>query len=129
MADHVHLIKADPSYLTALVIVRTAYIVGLALFFGAMIFTDAESRRWDTAKCWAKIGSSAAVLSVVVLAIAALPLYAAERYQADPMRQAVDLIRSLDADRANVLFDRVDNYERLAPFMPRLVLIGAPARR
>ncbi len=113
------LLKADASYLTALVIVRTAYIVGLALFFGAAIFTDAESRRWDTAKCWAKIGSIAAVLSVVVLAIAALPLYAAQRYQADPMRQAIDLIKDRSTpDRANILFDRVDTYERLAPFVP-----------
>ena len=34
------LLNADPGYLTAVVFVRTAYIVGLALFFGAIIFTD-----------------------------------------------------------------------------------------
>jgi hypothetical protein len=56
---------------------------------------------------------------MIVLAIGALPLYAAQRYQADPMRQAVDLIKDRSTpDRANVLFDRVDTYERLAPFMP-----------
>ena len=61
----------------------------------------------------------AAVLSVIVLAIGALPLYAAQRYQAEPMRQAVDLIKAnATPDRASILFDRVDTYERLAPFMP-----------
>ena len=113
------LLKADASYLTALVIVRTAVIVGLAVFFGAAIFTDADSPRWSTAKCWAKIGSIAAVLSVMALAIGALPLYAAQRYQADPLRQAVEAIQSNSTpDHANVLFDRVDTYERLAPFFP-----------
>jgi hypothetical protein len=56
---------------------------------------------------------------VIALAIGALPLYAAQRYQADPMRQAVDVIKERSTpDRANVLFDRVDTYERLAPFLP-----------
>jgi hypothetical protein len=120
------LLNADASYLTALVIVRTAYIVGLALFFGSVIFTNEGSPRWETAKCWAKIGSSAAVLSVMVLAMGALPLYAAQRYQADPMRQAVDLIKDRTTpDRANVLFDRVDSYERLAPFLPGWSSIAA----
>jgi hypothetical protein len=46
-------------------------------------------------------------------------LYAGQRYQADPLREAVDLIKAQSTpDRANVLFDRVDTYERLAPFMP-----------
>ena len=113
------LLKADPSYLTALVIVRTIYIIGLALFFGALIFTDEDSPRWENVKCWGKIGSSAAVLSVIVLAIGALPLYAMQRYQADPMRQAVEVVKAQSTpDRANVLFDRVDTYERLAPFFP-----------
>jgi hypothetical protein len=113
------LLKADPSYLTALVIVRTIYITGLALFFGALIFTDEDSPRWENVKCWGKIGSSAAVLSVIVLAIGALPLYAVQRYQADPMRQAVEVVKAQSTpDRANVLFDRVDTYERLAPFFP-----------
>ncbi len=112
-------LKADASYLTALVIVRTAYIVGLAFFFGVVIFTDDTSPRWNTAKSWARIGSLAAVLSVIVLALGALPLYAAQRYQADPLRQAVDLIKERSTpDRANVVFDRVDTYERLVPFMP-----------
>jgi hypothetical protein len=120
------LLRADASYLTALVIVRTAYIVGLALFFGSVIFTDADSPRWETAKCWAKLGSIAAMSSVVVLTIGALPLYAAQRYQADPMRQAVELIKERSTpDRANVLFDRVDTYERLAPFMPGWSSIAA----
>jgi len=113
------LLDADPRYLTALVIVRTAYIIGLALFFGAVILTDAESRRWETTRRWARIGSGAAALAVIALALGALPLYAAQRYQADPMRQAVELIKDRSApDRAGVLFDRVDTYERLAPFLP-----------
>jgi hypothetical protein len=113
------LLNADPRYLTALVIVRTVIIIGLALFFGAAIFTDDDSPRWETAKCWGKLGSIAAVLSIIVLAIAALPLYAAQRYQADPMRQAVELIKDRSTpDRANVLFDRVDTSERLTAFLP-----------
>ena len=113
------LLNADPGYLTAVVFVRTAYIVGLALFFGAIIFTDVPSPRWETAKCWAKLGSIAAVLSVALLALAALPLYAAQRYQADPMRQAVEVIKDQSTpDRANLIFDRVDTAERLAPFLP-----------
>lgn len=113
------LLNADPSYLTAAVVVRTAYMVGLAVFFGAVIFTDDPSPRWETVKCWGKIGSMAAVLSVIVLASAALPLYAAQRYQADTMRQAVEVIKDQSTpDRANIIFDRVDTYERLAPFMP-----------
>jgi hypothetical protein len=120
------LLNADPRYLTALVIVRTAIIVGLALFFGAAIFTDDDSPRWETAKCWAKLGSIAAGLSMIVLALAALPLYAAQRYQADPLRQAVELIKDRSTpDRANVLFDRVDSYERLAPFLPGWSSIAA----
>ena len=63
---------------------------------------------------------------MIVLAAGALPLYAAQRYQADPMRQAVDLIKDRSTpDRANVLFDRVDTYERLAPFMPGWSSIAA----
>jgi NADH:ubiquinone oxidoreductase subunit 6 (subunit J) len=113
------LLQADASYLTALVIVRTAYVVGLAVLFGAIVFTTDDSPRWSTARCWAKLGSVVAILSVIALAIGALPLYAAQRYQADPMRQAVDLIKSNSTpDVANVLFDRVDTYERLAPFFP-----------
>jgi hypothetical protein len=120
------LLNANASYLTALVIVRVAIIVGLALFFGAAIFTDDGSPRWETVKCWAKIGSMAAVLSLIVLAVAALPLYAAQRYQADPMRQAVELIKDRSTpDRANVLFDRVDSYERLTPFLPGWSSIAA----
>jgi hypothetical protein len=113
------LLNADPGYLTAVVIIRTAYMVGLAGFFGAIIFTDELSPRWETVKCWSKIGSSAAVLSVMVLAIAALPLYAAQRYQADAMRQAVEVIKDQStSDRTNIIFDRVDTSERLAPFLP-----------
>ncbi len=113
------LLNANARYLTALVIVRTATILGLALFFGATIFIGAESPRWETAKRWAKLGSAAAVLAVIALTIGALPLYAAQRYRADPMRQAVELIKDRSTpDQANVLFDRVDTYERLAPFFP-----------
>jgi hypothetical protein len=113
------LLNADPGYLTAVVFVRTAYIVGLALFFGAIIFTNVPSPRWETAKCWAKLGSIATVLSVAILALAALPLYAVQRYQADPMRQAVEVIKDQSTpDRANLIFDRVDTAERLAPFLP-----------
>jgi len=120
------LLNADPHYLTALVIIRTAYIVGLALFFGAAIFTDDDSPHWETAKCWAKLGSIAAMVSMMVLAMAALPLYAVQRYQADPMRQAADLIKDHSTpDRANVLFDRVDSYERLTPFLPGWPSIAA----
>ena len=113
------LLKADASYLTALVIVRTAYMLGLALFFSAALFTADNSPRWETTKCWTKIGSMAAVLAMFVLAISALPLYAAQRYQVDPMRQAVETIQDQSTpDRANILFDRVDTSERLAPFLP-----------
>jgi hypothetical protein len=120
------LLNADPGYLTAVVFVRTAYIAGLALFFGAIIFTTVPSPRWETAKCWAKLGSSAAVLSVALLALAALPLYAAQRYEADPMRQAVEVIKDQSTpDRANLIFDRVDTSERLAPFLPGWSSIAA----
>jgi hypothetical protein len=120
------LLDADAFYLTALVVVRTAYIFGLALFFGAAIFTSEDSPRWETATCWAKLGSIAAAAAVAVLAIGALPLYAAQRYQADPMRQAVDLIKDRSTpDRANVLFDRVDTSERLEPFLPGWSSIAA----
>jgi hypothetical protein len=120
------LLNADARYLTALVVVRTAVIAGLALFFGSAIFTDDASPRWETAKRWTRVGCTAAVLSVIVLTAAALPLYAAQRYQADPLRQAVDLIKDrATPDRANVLFDRVDSYERLAPFMPGWSSIAA----
>jgi len=65
------------------------------------------------------LGSMAAVLSLLVLALAALPLYTAQRYQTDPMRQSVELIKDRSTpDRANLLFDRVDTAERLAPFLP-----------
>lgn len=120
------LLDADPHYLTALVIVRTAVIIGLALFFGAAIFTDDDSPRWETTKCWVKLGSIAAVLSLIVLAMGALPLYAAQRYQADPMRQVVELIKDRSTpDRANVVFDRVDTAERLASFLPGWSAIAA----
>ncbi len=99
------LLDANPGYLTAVVFVRTAYIVGLALFFGAVIFTDESTPRWETAKCWTRFGSAAAVIALTVLAIGALPLYAAQRYQADPMRQAVEVIKDQSTpDRANVHF-------------------------
>jgi hypothetical protein len=120
------LLNADANYLTALVIVRTAYICGLALLFGSIVFTDTASPRWETAKCWAKLGSVAAVLSLIVLAIGALPLYAAQRYQADPMRQAVEVIKDQSTpDRANLIFDRVDTAERLAPFLPGWSAVSA----
>ena len=113
------LLNADPVYLTAVVFVRTAYIVGLALFFGAVIFTDEPSPRWETVKRWTRLGSAVAVVAMLVLTLGALPLYAAQRYQADAMRQAVEVIKDQSTpDRANVIFDRVDTAERLAPFLP-----------
>jgi hypothetical protein len=64
-------------------------------------------------------GSVAALLAVAGLAAGGLPLYAAQRYQAEPMREAIELIRSTSTpDRAGVLFDRVDTYERLAAYLP-----------
>jgi hypothetical protein len=120
------LLRADPRYLTALVIVRTAYIVGLALFFGAAIFKEAQSPRWEAARRWARIGSGAAVLAVLILTLGALPLYAEQRYQADPLRQAVEAIKARSTpDQASVLFDRVDTFERLAPFLPGWSSIAA----
>jgi hypothetical protein len=65
------------------------------------------------------IGSLAALLAVIVLAAGGLPVYAAQRYQAEPLREAVELIRSTSTpDRTGVLFDRADTYERLAPYLP-----------
>ena len=112
------LLNADPVYLTAVVFVRTAYIMGLALFFGAVIFTDEPSPRWETVKRRARFGTAAAVSAMLVLTLGALPLYAAQRYQADALRQAVGLIKEQSTpDRANLIFDRVDTAERLAPFL------------
>lgn len=112
------LLNADPVYLTAVVFVRTAYIMGLALFFGAVIFTDEPSPRWETVKRRARFGTAAAVSAMLVLTLGALPLYAAQHYQADALRQAVELIKDQSTpDRANLIFDRVDTAERLAPFL------------
>ena len=120
------LLNADASYLTAVVFVRTAYIMGLALFFGAIIFTDVPSPRWEHIKRWTRFGSAAAVIAMGVLAVGALPLYAAQRYQADPMRQAVEVIKDQSTpDRANIIFDRVDTAERLAPFLPGWSAVAA----
>jgi hypothetical protein len=63
---------------------------------------------------------------VIALAVGGLPVYAAQRYQAEPLREAVELIRSTSTpDRAGVLFDRVDTYERLAPYLPGWPMLAA----
>jgi hypothetical protein len=113
------LLNGDPGYVTALVIIRTIYLVGLAIVFGAMIFNTMESARWIRTRRWIRIGSSAALLSVIALAGAAPVLYAAQRAQAEPLRPAIDLIiRRSTPDRANVLLDRIETYERIAPMLP-----------
>ncbi|MGH2592683.1 MAG: hypothetical protein ACRDGG_04150, partial [Anaerolineae bacterium] len=112
------LLKADAGYLTALVVVRTLVMVGLGLLFGAMIFVKQEWG-WQRLRSASMAGSLAALLAVIGLAIGGLPLYASQRNRAEPMRDAIDLIRSTSTpDRAAVLFDRVDTYERLAPYLP-----------
>ena len=112
------LLKADAGYLTALVVVRTLVMVGLGLLFGAMIFVKQEWG-WQRLRSASMAGSLAALLAVIGLAIGGLPLYASQRHRAEPMREAIDLIRSTSTpDRAAVLFDRVDTYERLAPYLP-----------
>ena len=112
------LLKADPDYLAALVVVRTLVVIGLGVLFAALIFVDGEEA-WRRLRKGSLIGSLAALAAVAVLAAGALPVYRAQRYRSEPMREAVELILSSSTpDRAGVLFDRVDTYERLAPFLP-----------
>jgi hypothetical protein len=112
------LLRADAGYLAALVVVRTLVMVGLGALFGALIFVRQE-RGWQRLRSASLAGSLAAVAAVIGLALGGLPVYAAQRYQADPMRDAVERIRSASTpDHAGVLFDRVDTYERLAPYLP-----------
>jgi len=112
------LLRADAGYLTALVAVRTVVMIGLGLLFGGLIVVQRE-RSWQRLRTASLIASLAALLIVIGLALGALPIYAAQRYQADPLRPAVEHIRSTSApDRAGVLFDRVDTFERLAPYLP-----------
>lgn len=111
------LLQADVRYLTALVTVRTLFVVGLALLFGALLFARWE-QDWRRIRLATMVGSVAALLTVVALAIGALPLYRAQRYQAEPMREAVEFIRSSSTpQQAGILFDRADSYERLAPYL------------
>ncbi len=119
------LLEADAGYLTALVIVRAVVLVGLAALFAAMIFVRWEEA-WRRLRWASMAGSLAGLLAVAGLAAGGLPLYAAQRYQADPLRQAIELIRSTSTpDRAGVLFDRVDTYERLAPYLPGWSMLAA----
>ena len=112
------LLKADASYLTALIIIRTLVMLGIALYFGAMIFAEPDSPGWPRMQRWTRVGGVTALIAVIALTIGGLPLYAAQRYQADPLRNAVELIQSTSTpDRANILFDRVDTYERLTPYL------------
>ncbi len=112
------LLNADAGYLIALVIVRMLVMVGLGLLFGALIFVKTEPE-WRRLRAASMAGSAAALLAVIGLAIGGLPLYAAQRYQVEPMREAAELIRSSSTpDRAGVLFDRAETYERLAPYLP-----------
>jgi hypothetical protein len=110
-------LEANAGYLVALVTVRTLVLIGLALLFGGLIFARQE-RDWRRIRLGSMVGSVAAVFAVVALAISALPVYAAQRLQADPMREAVELIQaSSTAEQAGILFDRADSYERLAPYL------------
>ena len=111
------LLKAGAGYLTALIVVRTLVMIGLGLLFGALIFVQRE-RGWQRLRSASMAGSLVGLLAVAGLSIGGLPLYASQRYQADPMHEAVELIQSTSQpDRAGVLFDGVDTYERLAPFL------------
>ena len=113
------LLKADASYLTALVIVRLLVMIGLALVFAVEIFIDAEDRRRRGLQRVIRVGGVAALFATIGLALGGLPLYAAQRYEADSMHEAVALIQSNSSpERANVLFDQVDTYERLTSFLP-----------
>lgn len=112
------LLKADAGYLTALVAVRTLVVIGLTVLFATLIFVKREDG-WRRLRAASMIGSAMALIAVVGLAIGALPAYAAQRYAAEPMRAAVELIQSASTpERAGVLFDRADTYERLAAYLP-----------
>ncbi|HKZ85434.1 MAG TPA: glycosyltransferase family 87 protein [Anaerolineae bacterium] len=111
------LLQADPGYLTALVAVRTLVTIGLGVLFTALIFVKSD-QAWSRLRKGSIAGSLAALAAVIALAAGALPVYRAQRYRIEPMREAVDLIQSSSApDGAGVLFDRVDTYERLASFL------------
>jgi hypothetical protein len=111
------LLKANAGYLTGVVTLRTLFLIGLAFLFGGLIFARQE-QDWRRIRLASMAGSLAAVLAVVALAISALPLYAAQRYQTETMRKAVELIRSTSTpEQAGILFDRADTYERLAPYL------------
>ncbi|HET7087856.1 MAG TPA: glycosyltransferase family 87 protein [Anaerolineae bacterium] len=113
------LLKADPAYLTALVAVRTLVTIGLGVLFAALIFVKSD-QAWSRLRKGSIAGSLAALGAVTLLAAGALPVYHAQRYRIEPMREAVELIQSSSApDVAGVLFDRVDTYERLASFLSR----------
>jgi Glycosyltransferase family 87 len=113
------LLAGNPGYLAALVVLRTLNLMGLAILFAAMIFIKPTSFRWQRVRHWSKIGGTIILLAITGLAIGAVPIYAAQRYQNEPMRDAIELIRSTSTpDRASVLFDRVDTYERLNSYLP-----------
>jgi hypothetical protein len=113
------LLDADLGYLTALVTVRTLVMIGLGILFAALIFVNGDEA-WSRLRKGSIAGSLAALAAVTVLAAGALPVYRAQRYRIEPMRDAVELIQLSSApDRAGVLFDRVDTYERLVSFLPR----------
>jgi len=126
------LLDAQAGYLAALIAIRSLAIAGLVTLFAALIFVKREAG-WRRLRAGSLAGSLAGLVGVVALAIGALPAYAAQRLQAEPMREAVDLIRASSApERAGILFDRVDTFERLVAFLPgwpalAALRIGGPA--
>jgi hypothetical protein len=111
------LLRADSGYLTALVIVRSLILIGLAFLFWGLLSAQ-RPLEWQRLRLASMVGSLLALMAVIGLAIGALPLYAAQRYEAEPMREAADVIRTTSTpQQAAVLFDRVDSYERLAPYL------------
>lgn len=126
------LLRADAGYLAALVIIRTLILIGLAFLFWGLLSAQ-RPLHWQRLRLASLAGSLLAVPAVVGLAISALPLYAVQRYQSEPLREAAELIRlNATPQEAAVLFDRVDTYERLAPYLDGFpqqaaLQIGGPA--
>ncbi len=113
------LLEGNSGYLAALVVLRTLNLIGLAILFAATIFIEPTSFSWQRVRRWSTIGGAIMLPAIIGLTIGAVPIYAAQRYQNEPMRDTIELIRSTSTpDRASVLFDRVDTYERLNAYLP-----------
>jgi hypothetical protein len=112
------LLNGDHTFLTNLIIVRTLVLSMLAAFFAATIFIDRNSTRWQQTRRAIKIAGSIGLLITIGLAISVLPTYATQRYQADDLQPAIELIKSsTTSDRANILFDQPATSERLSAYL------------